>query len=300
MTVHWPIYEETLEAVVRSTLESEGRKSDLALLLERTEAKVAHTQDQTRSKRRQMIRWSVAAGIATVGAGAQFFLWSTNASAHSLVQSVSENLSRGVDRCFDVELSVPSGWPLLSSTHPIRIWTRGDRYRVEMNLNGRIVTWGCDEEHRLWVACGPELGLLFEAKEIPRRMAVALNHLHLDVGQLAGDLLSGYDLQYDSNRRRARGKATVIATAKNGKSIFRYQRAVLEIDVATKTIQSLELDQSVKGRENARCHFTFLESSLQSDDSYWLSSYINPDATVLDRKRSKDRMQELMDLVRGR
>lgn len=294
MTIRWPFPEDQLDAVIRSTLESAGRDSNVAEIHARAKEGAA-TLDAL-ARRRRFARWSIAAGIGAAGALAPF-LWSQQASALSLVQSVAEELNKDVDRCYDVDLSSPRELLILRMMGPVRIWTRGDRFRVLMDHDGTEFVWGTDERRRLWFACSPDLGLLFEAHEIPAQSANVLKHLYLDTRQLTGQLLNDCDLEWHQGKRPAGGKATVIATARRGKSIINYERATLDIDVRSKTIRGLELSRTINGRESIRCRLTFVEAAPQPDESYHLQTYLAEGATILDRRRAKERLMEFRRLL---
>lgn len=320
MTFERPISGDRLEPLVRAALEADVRELDVAQLLAQVEARLAaqgvavapaEAVPGARYSRRRILQWSAAASAGLVvgaGVGGYLLLTPTPASAYSLVQSARLALPEGADRCYAIKIHAPKWWPILNEVENTRVWTRGDRYRVLMELNGQELVWGQDEQRRTWVVYSPTQGLLFESNEVPPELSAVFSFLSLDVRSLAGQILEDCDLEFAPRNGDARdGLATVSATVKPGKgavtvkkgtTVIQFHTAQLRIELKSKAIHYLELTRRVDNVEAGRFQFTLNDDQPQPDESYHLESHLQPNAEIYDGTRRRERMQLIVRLAR--
>jgi hypothetical protein len=312
MNVDEPTSAHPVDRLVRAALDADASDVDVARLERAIEAQLAaealipaavqlpSAQFQTPT-RRLFLRSGVAAAacLATAGGLAGYLLLTpTKANAFSLVQSAQLALAEVADRCYRVEMDAPKSWPFLRMDSSTLLWTRGDRYRVEMDRGGEPLVWGQDEKQRIWMVYSPDRGLLFETRDLPPSVHQSLSYLRLDVRRLTGAMLQDCDLKFPSDKpvRRGDAVATIAATVKHGRKSFQFEAATLDIDLLTKAVRRLEL-RLRNGSEDGRIQFTFVEETPQSDDSYRLASHLLPDATILGRSRRAERQKLAMQLI---
>lgn len=320
MTFEQPISDDQLEPLVRAALEADGRDLDVVRMLATVEARLAaeavaqapaDSVPGARYSRRRILQWSAAASAGLVigaGVGGYLLMPPTPASAYSLVQSARMALPEGADRCYAIDIHAPKWWPILNEVENTRVWTRSDRYRVHMELDGKELVWGQDEQRRTWVVYSPTQGLLFESAEVPPELSAVFSFLSLDMRSLAGQILEDCDLEFAPRNGDARnGLATVAATVKPGKgaatvrkgtSVIQFDTAQLRIELKSKAIHYLELTRRVDNVEAGRFQFTLNDDQPQPDESYHLQSHLQPNAEIYDGTRRRERMQLIVRLAR--
>ena len=220
--------------------------------------------------------------------------------SYSLVESARRILNENADRCYRVEMDAPTGWPFVPMDDSTLVWTRGDRFLVEMQREGKPFVWGQDEAGRFWMVYSSECGLLFEKRELPPSIARSLAYLSLDVKKLTGALLEDCDLQYPAGAPpRFSRTATVAATFKHGRKSYQFEAATLDIDLRTKVIRRLEL-RLQSGAGDGRLQLTLVDDAPRSDDAYRLKSHLAPDARILGRNQRAERQRLTLQLITQR
>lgn len=252
--------------------------------------------------------WKLAAAACLVAAGLvcwQLVLTPETASAYSLVREAHGALAKRVDRCYQVECSVPRGWlrdnPLLPAGGSALVWTRGDRFRVTTPDDDKPLVWGQDAAGRLWVAlAGGRAGLQFEKRETPAALARTRAYLCLDVKRLAKRFLDDFDLTIEKVPRARRSGVVVInATARPDVNTL-FNLARIELDSQTRAIRRLELTRVRGGEPRAVFSFTLVGESTQADAQYELTGNLAQGAAIWDRDHAAERQQQLRALGQQR
>src|SRR5262249_35813052 len=119
-------------------------------------------------------------------------------------------------------------YPKLAADRKSRLWTRGDRYFVELP-DGRG-SWGRDEAGRVWIAPTASAGARFDPDEVPGIFRDFFEVRTVQLPRLLDELLSDCDLAWTTaDPGRSRGDRKIVATrrAPNGSSLLG-----AEVDVA--------------------------------------------------------------------
>jgi len=298
---------DALARLIRATLDADAKEVDAIDLEARICRELADRAEKRAATRfpmnwrsklhRTSIRVGVIAASLLVGIGVFGFLTLPTSAAHAyaLVESAHQSLQEGVDREYAVTVeNAPWG-----SLDDARLWTRGDRYRVELQRGKRKLVWGKDEHEIVWLVCSPKKGLSFRADEIPREASALLSYLSLDLRDLTSHILHDCELTFSEGmKNRRKGIKTINAVPKSKGNVVEFSTAQVDIDESTKAIRRLELTRKVNGAEQGRYVFRWVGDNPQPDASYRLDSHLSKDAVVLDQSRFKDRMAELFRAVR--
>ncbi|HEY4311069.1 MAG TPA: hypothetical protein VGN12_16580 [Pirellulales bacterium] len=297
--------------LIRAALEADAKDVDVLGIESRVCEQLAqHGGDfvaQQKSRflaaliRRTSLRVSLAAAcLLVIGGVASYLLFSASpVQAYALVRSAQAALNTNTDREYIITIEHAAGLPILSSLDEARLWTRGDRYRVEFTRGDNHVLWGKDEQRRVWVVSAADKGLSFESKEIPPEVNALLSYLSLDLKHLTDQILRDCELTFSEGMQNQRkGVKTIDAIPKQKGNMVEFSAAQIDIDESNKAIRRLELSRRVNGTERGRCRFVLISEAPQTDASYRLESYLVDNATVLDKAEYYDRMVELFRIIR--
>ena len=314
-----PISLSQVEPLVRAFLEDVGGGVDVARNLEVIAQRARHpdfvpvlVNDQsvdarpTVARRRVARRLAVAAAVLVAGGVGWYLTLSPEpASAYALISGAQSALSTTADRCYLVESAVPKAWvrgnPILRADSHTVVWTRGDRFRVVTNREGRELTWGQDDERRLWVAYGLDRGMRYDHDEVPPMFARTRAYLGLDLRRLAGHFLHQFDLDVEKVGNPGKSRVVIVrATAREGEPSWPFNFARLEIDPKTKVIRKMQLSRVANGTVKVNFTFTLISEASQADGSYSLEGNLPPAAEVFLRDRSEARDELLRELTEAR
>lgn len=251
--------------------------------------------------RRPALRMGLAAACLCLmlGTGGYLLLSASAVQAYDLVVSARAALGTAADREYIVSFTDADALPILSSLDEARVWTRGDRYRVQFVRGNRQILWGQDETRRLWLVANAEKGLSFQSQEVPREIAAFLQYLSLDLKDLTDQILHNCELTFSEGfRNQRKGVKTVKAVPKPTGRLVEFSAAQIEIDESTKAIRRLSLTRRVNGRDGGSCQFLLVSEASQPDESYRLDTYLAAGAVVLDQSKYYDRMVELFRVIR--
>lgn len=302
-----------VESLVRTALEAEAADVDLDRLKASLERRIAvagapRNPADARQPRRgglRPLRWIAAAAcvLLLASVGGYVLLSPTPATAESLVRSAHSAIVHEADRCYEVTFDVPSTWtrlaPLLKASKRTLVWTRGDRFRVEMDRGAETLVWGQDEKQRTWGVIDPRLGVTYDHKELPPAFDQAFSYLNIDVERLTELLLS----QYVLTREPVGVDRCAVVVAKvrpgtrlTGKGPAQFNHVRLEIDEPTGTIRRMELRRINRGELIAYFNFTLIDEAACSDDSYRLRGNLEPGARVLGKAQRAQRSALMLDM----
>lgn len=280
--------------MVRAALEADVPSAELAAVMARLQdAGVAkQTSNGTRRKWR-IVTWGGGAAACLVLAYALAGYWApSKANAYSIVSSASSALEISRDRCYRLDdFLVPAIWsrgmPFLQKE--VAVWTRGDRFRIVAQKDGKAVYWGQDERERIWGALDRRRGIRYDADELPAPFLIAVQFLRLDLRQLTSELLTDYDLK---SKRDKPGTIVIDATFRNRSGSWRHFNYVhLEIEEATSVIRRMRMTKKVQGDEVARFSFTLIDERPLADDDYRLEGNLDSDGVIFDRTRRPQRQK---------
>ncbi len=277
-----------IERAVRDHLDREAAGVDADAMLARVRPVVSPS-------RRSWLRWTAGAAGGALAAGVAGTLFFNPAqppqlaAAEQLVLESKTAHADAADRLYQLvtENEVPVlrrlQIPPLAKTY--RVWTRGERFWIETVGDGPHYAAGQDAEGRIWFALSRKRGLLFEPGEVGEPLARLCDFVSLRAVQTLGELLEGFTLlRKDSGQpgEPIRIEANIRPSFLNRNPRFR--KIALELDPATKLIQSASFQRQVEGEPAASLTFTLLDAAAQPVAVYELRHHLDADAEVLDRK----------------
>jgi hypothetical protein len=305
-----PYTEDQIDSLVRSYLDDESRRVDVARNLAAITERLAVQAElpplelaPLAPPRRRLMRLALAACLAVaVGVAGYLAITPDSANAYALVSAAESALSKQVDRCYRVESQLPKAWranPFLSAGDETLVWTRGDRFRVTTNRGGREQVWGQDEQRRLWVVCNPKHGVQFEHDEVPPMFARTRAYLGLDARRLVRRFLEHFELNMEKQGPAGQpGVVIVRATPKAGGQEQPFNSALLEIEQKTKVIRKMELVRTIDDAINGQFTFTLIDEVPPADLSYRLEDNLAKGAEIFGQDRAADRSRLLQQLTK--
>ena len=291
-----------IERAVRDHLDREAARVDAAAMLARVR------KPNEPMTRRAWLRYGAGIGGAALAAGIGGLLFFSPtqppqlAAAEQIVREAKEAHALASDRLYELvtENEIPVlrrlQIPPLAKTY--RIWTRGERFWIETVGDGPQYAAGQDSAGRIWFALSRRRGLIFEASEVGEPLARLCDLVSLRAVQTLGDVLEGFSLlRKDTGQpgEPIRIEAKIRPNFLNRNPRFR--EIALELDPATRLIQSASFKRQLDGEPASSLTFTLLDSALLADSAYELTGHLDADAEILDRKepQRQDRRTKFRD-----
>jgi len=234
MTDPFPNPDRPLERAVRAKLDADARDADpervLAGVRQRLEA-------DTVSPARRSRRWVFAAAgalAASVLVAVMLLIPGGNvqASPREVVERAKAVHETPTDRCYEVTVRFPDDlrerYPKLAADRKSRLWTRGDRYFVELP-DGRG-SWGRDEMGRVWITPTSNAGARFDTGELPQTLHEFFEVRTVHLPRLLSEVLANCELTWadtDQGRRASTRRVAAKSLLPKGGLVHR-----AEIDVA--------------------------------------------------------------------
>jgi hypothetical protein len=253
------------------------------------------------------VRWGTGLALAASLLVAMFWNTRSNPVRADVVKVVREAqalLEERADRAYRVRVELTDGAAL---RHPIlavlsrcdaRLWTRGDRYWIEVSRAGHAWAWGRDEQRRVWLAPDRNSGLVFEPEEIPEALSVAQDFHSLNLDLLMKQILTEFDIETaESAEDRSSGVTRIEARIKPGREHSRIRAVTLEIDNRTKLIREVVVSRMINGESPARVFYTFERVEPQADERYRVEGHIDAEATKSGASERPARRLRLMQFL---
>jgi hypothetical protein len=254
-----------------------------------------HTWPRALRVPRTVIGAALAASLLLGGLILSFGFPSASASPATIVRRAQDAYRIPLDRRYHVRWKARPGLETLSSSKEAYLWTRGDRFWLE--LQGRVLGCGRDEHCRVWVARTRQIGIRFDAAEsLPRELAVTCSICTMQLGTLLSEVLRDFDLRHESTGAGADGPSDSIhAVLKPERQPGSVKEAWLEIDRRTHLVRRLVLH-----RHDAVVTSTLIETGSLGDEQYTLKGHLDADARIYTRSRHPEmRRQELLESAGG-
>lgn len=291
--------EHPIDALVRQHLERQEAGVDAQQILEgvrnrRSQGHPPSVRMPTTTRSRWTWSLALAAGVL-LAVLATLQMMPAQASAETLVREAQQAHALPVDRRYLLEIE-PSPdmldrFPLIEAK-PENLWTRGDRFWIEVTFPDRRWAWGQDDQDRVWVACFPDRGVRFDADEIPDVLAAGLSVRTVHFEMLLATVLQDFDL---TRQPGSHDNYVVRAELKPGHAHPTLRYAELEIEADTKVVKRLVLQRTFRGQDIARVTFTLAETGTQPDEAYRLEGHLADGAQVLTRDHRRQQVLTLID-----
>ncbi|MFM1770138.1 MAG: hypothetical protein RJA22_2667 [Verrucomicrobiota bacterium] len=247
------------------------------------------------------VRWVAAVVLVAVLAAGVFGLFPpTTAGAATILRQALQAHAARLDRCYRLEVrgqreaESPPRWQAV-------LWTRGNRFRNELQANGATVTWGRDEAGGVWFALSRKVGARLAADEVPEALRSACELRSLQMESLLREVLADFDLREES---LSSDRTLIHAQPKPGATGSKYGSVLLEVDARTHVVQRVELERAYQGRVVATVTFALIEARLQEDASYTLAGHLDADGVVHDRTTGRAQrgqvIAEFLKVMRAR
>jgi hypothetical protein len=251
----------------------------------------------TVSPLRRRRRWLLTAAIALAASilFAVFLLIAgspVQASPRNVVERARNVHQVPTDRCYSVKVAVPlevrRQFPRFDFDRDSRLWTRGDRYFVE--LPGDNGVWGRDEQNRVWFVPTPDAGARFDDNEVPAVFREFLNVRAVRLDELLDEVLAECELTWATNVDVPSDVRRVYAIGRNDERWLRH--AIIDVDKETNVIQRLALDRQLFRDPRAKVSVTFMliDTSAQDISRYSAEGHLKPGAPIHDRRHPAVRM----------
>ncbi len=289
----FPYPERALDRAVRARLDTDAQAANTGHILSEIQGQLL--ADAARPPRRTR-RWIVAAAAALAASIllAVFLLLPggmVQASPKEVVERARSVHQGSEDRCYVVHAEVP---PLIRKRFPrsdfdreSKLWTRGDRYFVEM-ANGHGF-WGRDESRRVWIVPTPDAAARFDDDEVPAAFREFLDIRAVNLPDLLDEVLAHCDLSWATNVDAPNDVERIYAVSRDsGRSL---RGAVIDVEKQTNVIRRLSLDRQLfrDPRLKFSVSFTLVNADPPDPVRYSPEGHLRPGSPILDRTHPRMR-----------
>jgi hypothetical protein len=179
------------------------------------------------------------------------------------------------------------------SERRMRVWTHGDRFRVEVDQDNDRWSWGRDTDGSVWVVATPQRGLKINPDEIGPALQRLCDRYGLQPKSLLNDMLTGADL---NQRRGDPNRKTVIVRGQFRTGFHRQwlESTELVLDAATKVIQKFTVNSAGPGGEREILTFTLNDTRPLDESLYRLEGNLTPPFEILDRDSRQGRRRAIL------
>ncbi len=300
--------EHPIDRLVRNDAEARASRVDAQAMLARVRQTLdANTITPSRSRpvAVRALGWITATALtlaATIFVG--WFSPSDTAQAKTelLVREVQvAHAQEPIDRCYEIETQweteAKTRYPLFVAPKKARLWTRGDRFLIEMDQpDGRKFTYGRDESGNIWFSPSKKIGFIFKADEVGDGIAAIAEVYSMQMDTLLKELQTGFDLRQEklddqANRVRIFGNRR----GQNPNPGLRY--ISLQLEKKSKTIELLEIRRKIQSGEVHTVSYKHTEDRQLPDQRYQLAGQLDPDARIFGPEHSNIRSMWLKRLI---
>lgn len=290
--------DDPLLRVLRDHIERQERAPDAAALVARVLAEARPAAEPGAAPPRWRARVARAAGLgglAVAAAGLLLFVFAPSAEvrAEQAVRDAEAALKLPVERCYLVEVQrdgAPADDPLPPRT--MRVWTTGDRFRVEVTRGPLRFVWGRDADGAVWFVTSPQRGARIAPDEQGPGLQFACEIYGLRAETLLAEVRAHCRLKEDP-RASATDPRVVRAEPRIGARLLGFRTAVLELDPETRAIRKLTTTRALAGTA-VTTTFTLVETRPADDARYRLEGHLIEPYQVFDREFDPGRRRELL------
>jgi peroxiredoxin len=230
--------------------------------------------------------FAAAVALATLG-GVQ--LGPIQASPLDLVQEVKRVHNQALERCYVANIervvSEDGSESLPGNIRQARVWTRGDRFWVEMQPAHKDspIIWGREQDGSIWTVLDDHRGVRIPGDQVPRLLATIADILSLNVDTLLNDVLHNCVLVEDAGMQTSKWTRTIRALPQTLRSRLWLEEADLEIDTEARVLRHLTLHRNRRGTPYAKLTFTLIETRPARDASYRLEDRLTEPRHIYER-----------------
>jgi hypothetical protein len=281
-----------VDALVAAHLASQKAAVDGAAGLARVRAALS-AKPARGPLRRRAFRLVLAAGIAAAVVFAflgGWYLSPVHAGVRELVQETQRVHNLPLERCYLVEVQRLTGneeeqRALGMAPRQVRVWTRGDRFWVEMRHAGaeRPLVWGRESTGALWAVLDSHRGVRIRSEQAPKWLTVIADVCSLNIDTLLGNVLGDCTLtEVDTAASPSPSPLTrvVVAEPRSEKTRMWLGQATLEIDTEAKVLRRVEIARNRRGAPLAKVIFTLVETRPDDGAKYQLEGHLTEPSRI--------------------
>jgi hypothetical protein len=242
-------------------------------------------------------RWAVGLGTGALAAVAAVLLFALlpapEARAERAVREAEAALKLPVERCYLVEVQregAPADEPI--SPRTVRVWTAGDRFRVEVSRGPLRFVWGRDADGSVWFTANPSRGARIAPEEQGAGLQQACDLYGLHTETVLGEMRAHCRLREDHRASSAEPRV-IRAEPKLGARLVGFRTAVAELDPETSAIRKLALTRAGPAG-TATTTFTLIDTRPVDEARYKLEGHLVEPYQVFDRDTDPTRRRELL------
>lgn len=227
------------------------------------------------------------------------------ASPEALLREAREVHQLPLERCYLVETRAPAGGlleqhPIFGSPRAVRVWTRGDRFWVEVRRGERRHAWGRDVTGAFWMTLGPRRGIRIDPDETAPPLKAVCDLYSMQLDTLLNEVLRDFDLVFAEPAAGTETPVHVIRARLRPDCWHPSLRgAVLVVDAETKVLRRVALRRAVRGWPPALVTFTLAESRLPDEARYQPEGHLMPPFQVFDGANGPGRRRLLLTHMLG-
>lgn len=290
--------DDPLLRVLREHIEKQEREQPVAPLVARVLAEVpaAPKSEPARpSPSPRMWRaFGVGTGALAVAAVLLFvFAPAPEARAERAVRDAEAALKLPVERCYLVEVQREGAGPDEPiAPRTVRVWTAGDRFRVEVSRGPLRFVWGRDADGSAWFVANPARGIRLAPDEQGPGLQQACDLYGLHTETVLAEMRAHCKLKEDP-RATSTDPRVVRAEPRLGARLLGFRSAVAELDPETSAIRKLALTRTALAG-TATTTFTLIDTRPMDDVRYKLEGHLVEPYQVFDRDTDPGRRRELL------
>jgi hypothetical protein len=296
-----------IDDLVRDYLEQQAEQEDTAALTARVLASistqnpiVAEAQSPTPASNTGQITRRFVKPVAYVAAAAAALLiafvvgrmdTTAYANAATLVRAAIVTHGEPIERCYVVTVEREHE-DRLDFTPPrdVRLWTRGDRFWVEVDRGERRWAWGRNAEGAVWTTLGPRRAVQIEPEELGRPLQHMTDLYAVELESLLQTILRRYKLDLTSSTTTTH----VITARPRGQRQSWIRETVIEVDKETKAVRRLVLHRQPPERGASTQTFTLVDARTPDESKYSPEGHLTEPFKILTSDVSVERRRELL------
>lgn len=213
----------------------------------------------------------------------------SHANAASIVRAAINAAGQNIERVYVLEVTKGDAFsPEIARS--ARIATQGDRFWVQMNRGDQSFAWGRMNDDSIWLAQGASRAILLASDEIGEPLQQIADTFSLKTQSLLQDLVSHCELESSKPDELTH---RIVAVPRSGQR-RRLQRAVVDVDLETKTVRQLTIQRRFADGHTSTQTFTHVVSRPSDESLFRPEGHLRGDSKILDRNSSPDQRAEIL------
>jgi len=280
--------ENEVDALVQAYLAQQAEPIDGVAGLARVKSAMAPKGSRRWLRSSRLLLGGAVAAAVVLAFFGGWHLNPVQASPRELLEEAKRVHNQPLSRCYLVEIhrmveDEEDRAPLGKAARQVRVWTRGDRFWVEMQHTdaGPPFIWGRGEDGSLWAVLDAQRGVRAPMDQVPRPLHRIADFCTLNVDTLLGDVLQDCTLT-DETADASKLTRVILAEPTSQRTRRWLEKATLEIDNEAKVLRRLTILRNVLGRPQAQVTFSLLETRPEDNAEYQLEGHLAEPARIIE------------------